>query len=223
MEDLESPPTEDELCVNTWRDASLYELSMHIKEVNTSARKLGARLAFRLVTQDRVSGLLQSRDVGVLSGSRPGREDNLTLDALRFSSGDFFSVAILRPGERLERPAQPHIGDRVGDSRDGHFDDRHHREPNGRERPFGDSHDRGRTFERRPDDAFGDRRHGFNHDGRREERSPWGERHQMQNHGGEISPVQRDSNGRGLSRPELNPKGGQQDRSPDRGQGGGWE
>ncbi len=77
------------------KDATLREITDLIKEVNNQARNRNARLSFTLVYPDKL-GKSVMRDMGIVFGNpRYGnKDDNKTLDELRFEIGDFIDVSI---------------------------------------------------------------------------------------------------------------------------------
>ena len=84
---------DDEVTIYTWRDATLKELSDLIKEVNVECRRRDSRFSFQLVYYD-FRGAARFKSIGIVSNSRAGRDDVLTLESLRFVQGDFIDVAI---------------------------------------------------------------------------------------------------------------------------------
>lgn len=82
-----------EVQIYTWPDASLRELAELVKEVNSDARQRNARLSFAFVYPDR-RGRNVIKQVGTVHSIRPGEDDNKTLRALKFETGDFLDVAI---------------------------------------------------------------------------------------------------------------------------------
>ncbi|CAD7699811.1 unnamed protein product [Ostreobium quekettii] len=83
-----------EVQIYTWPDANLRELTDLIKEVQVEARKPNTKLSFAFVYPDR-KGRNVMRQVGVTHSSRAGEDDNKTLKALNFQTGDFLDIAIL--------------------------------------------------------------------------------------------------------------------------------
>lgn len=86
-------PTDDELTVYTWRDATLGELADLIKEVNIECRRKDAVFDFQLVYAD-LRGKFLFKPMGRVLNGRPGRGDRRTLEDIRFMQGDFIDVAI---------------------------------------------------------------------------------------------------------------------------------
>mmetsp|Transcript_6379 Transcript_6379/g.14166 ORF Transcript_6379/g.14166 Transcript_6379/m.14166 type:complete len:192 (-) Transcript_6379:895-1470(-) len=87
-------PSEAEIQIYTWMDASLRELSDLIKEVQPRARGRMTRLSFAFVYPDR-RGRNVMRQVGLVHSTRLGDDDHKTLKSLSFQTGDFLDVAIL--------------------------------------------------------------------------------------------------------------------------------
>ncbi|CAG8484153.1 8524_t:CDS:2 [Paraglomus occultum] len=63
----ERQPTEDEVQIYTWKDATLKELANLLKEINPEAQRMAARLSFKLVYQDNVRGRYVFKDLGMIS------------------------------------------------------------------------------------------------------------------------------------------------------------
>jgi histone deacetylase complex subunit SAP18 len=103
-----SPPLfpQNELQLYTWSDATLRELTDLLKSTVGEARNnKNARLEFTVVALDQ-NTKYASRDVGKVSLSRNGPDDEKTLSDLRFDIGDFLDVAIFLPtahGRQRER------------------------------------------------------------------------------------------------------------------------
>jgi len=79
-------PTEDEVQIYTWKDATLRELTELIKAVNAAARRRDSRLSFAFVYPDR-RGRNVMREVGMVMSTRKGEDDNKTLSQLQFETG----------------------------------------------------------------------------------------------------------------------------------------
>lgn len=88
------PGGDAEIQIYTWMDATLREMSDLIKEVKLAARGRMTRLSFAFVYPDK-RGRNVMRQVGLVHSTRPGEDDNKTLKALNFQTGDFLDVAIL--------------------------------------------------------------------------------------------------------------------------------
>eukprot|EP00798_Chlamydomonas_sp_ICE-L_P021350 gene21350-28286_t len=84
----------DEIQIYTWMDATLRELSDLIKEVQPHARNRMSKTSFAFVYPDQ-RGLNVMRQVGQVHSIRVTEDDNKTLKALNFQTGDFLDVAIL--------------------------------------------------------------------------------------------------------------------------------
>ena len=134
----EKVPIEDEVTVYTWKDANLSELASLIKEVNVECRRRDANFSFQLVYQD-MKGNFHSKPIGIISNSQSSRNDNITLEALRFVQGDFIDVAITFGTSTIQAQRKPNIPER------GH---REHRKPRDRRRDYNSQ----REYNRRPYD-----------------------------------------------------------------------
>lgn len=86
-------PAADELTIYTWRDATLAELADLIKEVNVECRRRDAAFDFQLVYAD-LRGRYCFKPMGKVFNGRRGKEENRTLEEVRFLQGDFVDVAI---------------------------------------------------------------------------------------------------------------------------------
>lgn len=87
-------PSETEMQIYTWPDATLKELSNLIKGVKQAARQPDARLSFAFVYPDK-SGKNTVRKVGMTQGSRRTADDQRSLQSLAFEIGDYLDVAVL--------------------------------------------------------------------------------------------------------------------------------
>jgi len=89
-------PTQDEIAIYTWKDASLRELTELLMSAVPAAKARTARFAFGFVYPDKM-GRMVLREVGQTVGRpRKGedKDDAKTLDELHFETGDFVDVAI---------------------------------------------------------------------------------------------------------------------------------
>jgi len=95
LEDLNSSifPTNRELHIYTWMDASLRELTMLAKEAVEAARKKDAVLNFSFLFPDS-KGKLQRKEVGSVYSNKKGPDDNKTLHYFKFSIGDYLDINI---------------------------------------------------------------------------------------------------------------------------------
>jgi histone deacetylase complex subunit SAP18 len=146
----EKVPIEDEVTVYTWKDANLSELASLIKEVNVECRRRDANFSFQLVYQD-MKGRFHSKPIGIVSNSRSGRNDNITLEALRFVQGDFIDVAITFGTGTMQAHRRSSVPER------GHYEHReHNREPRNqrqsRDRRGQRDYNSQRDYNRRPYD-----------------------------------------------------------------------
>eukprot|EP00300_Choanocystis_sp_HF-7_P030753 c39682_g1_i1.p1 GENE.c39682_g1_i1~~c39682_g1_i1.p1 ORF type:complete len:170 (+),score=30.02 c39682_g1_i1:36-545(+) len=88
----------DEICIHTWKDATLREITDLIKEVNFDAKNPRARLSFALVYPN-TRGILKMRPIGECSSSptrQPTQTENKTLEELKFQTGDYMDISIQR-------------------------------------------------------------------------------------------------------------------------------
>ena len=86
-------PSNRELHIYTWMDASLRELTMLVKEAVEPARKKDAVLNFSFLFPDS-KGKLQRKEVGSVYSNKKGPDDNKTLHYLKFSVGDYLDINI---------------------------------------------------------------------------------------------------------------------------------
>ncbi|RUP51190.1 Sin3 associated polypeptide p18-domain-containing protein [Jimgerdemannia flammicorona] len=92
--DVGKAPVQDELQIYTWKDATLHELALLLKEVQPEATRPQARISFRLVYLDNLRGRYMFKDIGVVMNSRSTAEEQKTLDDIRFVTGDFIDVCV---------------------------------------------------------------------------------------------------------------------------------
>lgn len=84
---------EDEVRLYTWKDANFREIIEMLKEHLPGARRRDAEFAFGLVRQDS-EGAYENRDVGRVHAVRRGDHDLRTLHSLKFSIGEYLTLAI---------------------------------------------------------------------------------------------------------------------------------
>ncbi|CAG8651887.1 3206_t:CDS:2 [Funneliformis caledonium] len=101
-------PTEDEVQIYTWKDATLKEISNLIKEVVQDANRPNARLSFKLVYIDNLRGKYAFKELGTIhnvTSSTTPEQEGINLDDARFVIGDFIDVAIFfgPPPRTVER------------------------------------------------------------------------------------------------------------------------
>jgi histone deacetylase complex subunit SAP18 len=77
--------------LHTWLDATLREITELIKEEEKLAKQWGVKLLYSLVYPDQ-KGINVMREIGTVDSHKPGRDDNKTLDTLRFQLGDFLTI-----------------------------------------------------------------------------------------------------------------------------------
>lgn len=145
---LERQPIDDEMIVYTWRDASLKELSLLIRDVmgnneageaeSVSGTSPDLKFSFKLCYPDpmRANRFIQ-KDLGWVidgtSGSAALRHLNIydsshkTLDQLRFVPGDYIDVAIYANASMI--PKQPELPPKNRLSGNGRFGGRDGRGP----------------------------------------------------------------------------------------------
>ncbi|CAG8655137.1 881_t:CDS:2 [Acaulospora morrowiae] len=87
-------PTENEVQIYTWKDATLKEIANLFREVNAEANQPNARLSFKLVYVDNLRGKYTFKDLGIVHNLTSSSEDGTNLDDARFVIGDFLDVAI---------------------------------------------------------------------------------------------------------------------------------
>lgn len=86
-------PSNKELHIYTWMDASLRELTMLVKEAVEASRKKDAVLNFSFLFPDS-KGKFQRKEVGSVYSNKKGPDDNKTLHFLKFSVGDYLDINI---------------------------------------------------------------------------------------------------------------------------------
>lgn len=74
-------------------DATLRELTNLIKEVNETARNSNTSFSYSTVYPSR-SGYNKIKELGVVYSTRKGKDDDETLDSLRFHKGDYLIVVL---------------------------------------------------------------------------------------------------------------------------------
>nr|CAG4645925.1 EOG090X0HU3 [Lynceus sp. MCZ IZ 141354] len=93
----------NELQIYTWMDATLLELTSLIREVNPDSRRRGTTFEFSVVFPDFRSTSYRINHWGTTTSGEKGPDDSKSLQQLRFSIGDYVSVAILPPRNRRPR------------------------------------------------------------------------------------------------------------------------
>merc|ERR1711972_1172693 len=86
-------PVDDELQVYTWPDVTLRELADLIKDVAPEARSRNAKLHFRLIYPDK-TGKNVMTELGQITTSRRGQDDDKPLSSSKFQTGDLLDLAI---------------------------------------------------------------------------------------------------------------------------------
>ncbi len=86
-------PTNRELHIYTWMDASLKELTILIKDVVDAARKNNSVLNFSFIFPDS-KGRLQRKEIGSVSMNKKNFEENKTLQQLKYTIGDYIDINI---------------------------------------------------------------------------------------------------------------------------------
>ncbi|XP_059455806.1 histone deacetylase complex subunit SAP18 [Corylus avellana] len=85
----------DEVQIYTWKDATLRELTVLVKEVAPAARRKNAKLSFAFVYPDK-NGRFTVKEVGMTYSYGNGRlDDGKTLAELCFQIGDYLDVGIM--------------------------------------------------------------------------------------------------------------------------------
>lgn len=88
-------PVDEELQVYTWPDVTLRELADLVKDVAPEARTPNARLAFRLIYPDK-SGKNVMTDLGSVTCTKRGPDDDKPLSSTKFQTGDLLDLAIYK-------------------------------------------------------------------------------------------------------------------------------
>lgn len=88
---------QNELQIYTWRDATLNELALLVKEVNPEARRKGTKFTFALVYPDIRTPVYRMREIGATISGQKGPEDLKTLAQARFAIGDYMDISITPP------------------------------------------------------------------------------------------------------------------------------
>lgn len=88
---------QNELQVYTWKDATLYELTQLVKEVNPEARRKGTKFSFAFVYPDVRQPIYRLREIGSTMTGVKGPDDLKTLSQLRLNIGDHMDIAITPP------------------------------------------------------------------------------------------------------------------------------
>ncbi|KAI9318450.1 Sin3 associated polypeptide p18-domain-containing protein [Dichotomocladium elegans] len=150
---VRSVPTNDELQLYTWKNATLEELALLIQEVVPEARHPDARISFRLVYLDSQRATYQVKDLGRVVNIKPTNDRAKTLDDCRFFIGDYLDVAVYVGPPR-------HSGPRRGSDYGGRDNGNRGRGPAGAAGQggggrFGGGGDRNRDRFRRDDRGFG--------------------------------------------------------------------
>lgn len=94
-------PTETEVHLYTWKDATLKELAGLIQEVEPEARRPRAVVSFAFVYPNK-TGSMVVRQVGSVASGRPHAADDRTLGGCSFHPGDFLDVSVsVAPAPRI--------------------------------------------------------------------------------------------------------------------------
>lgn len=88
---------QNELQIYTWKDATLNELTLLVKEVNPEARRKGTKFNFALVYPDVRKPIYRLREIGSTMTAQKGQEDLKTLQQARLAVGDYMDIAITPP------------------------------------------------------------------------------------------------------------------------------
>mmetsp|Transcript_6657 Transcript_6657/g.23478 ORF Transcript_6657/g.23478 Transcript_6657/m.23478 type:complete len:296 (-) Transcript_6657:181-1068(-) len=99
-------PTDEEVRVHTWRDATMAELTELLAQVHREVRQSGTKCTFKVLYPD-ANGKFVSHVIGSTAIGRRLHDDvsQKTLAQIRYQVGDFFSVAIYPPKSAM-RPTQ---------------------------------------------------------------------------------------------------------------------
>ncbi|XP_022921149.1 histone deacetylase complex subunit SAP18 [Onthophagus taurus] len=88
---------QNELQIYTWKDATLNELALLVKEVNPETRRKGTKFTFSLVYPDSRAPVYRMREIGSTATGQKGPDDLKTLAQARFAIGDYMDIAISTP------------------------------------------------------------------------------------------------------------------------------
>lgn len=83
--------------IYTWKDATLNELALLVKEVNPEARRKGTKFTFALVYPDPRAPVYRMREIGTTITGQKGADDLKSLAQARFAMGDYMDIAICTP------------------------------------------------------------------------------------------------------------------------------
>jgi histone deacetylase complex subunit SAP18 len=86
-------PTNRELYIYTWMDASLRELTILIKDAIELIRKKDSVFNFSFVFPDS-KGKLQRKEIGAVYTNKKSFEEGKTLQVLKYTIGDFIDINI---------------------------------------------------------------------------------------------------------------------------------
>jgi histone deacetylase complex subunit SAP18 len=86
-------PTNRELYIYTWMDASLRELTILIKDAIDLIKRKDATLNFSFVFPDN-KGKLQRKEIGIVYTNKKSTEENKTLQQLKYTIGDLIDISI---------------------------------------------------------------------------------------------------------------------------------
>ncbi|ORY08136.1 SAP18-domain-containing protein [Basidiobolus meristosporus CBS 931.73] len=92
--DFDKSPVEDEVQLYAWKDTTLKELSMLLKQNHPEYERRDTKFSFRIIYQDNLRGRFIPKDIGAVLNSRKSPEEEKTLDEARFVIGDYLDVAI---------------------------------------------------------------------------------------------------------------------------------
>ncbi|KAJ3410147.1 hypothetical protein HDV05_004051 [Chytridiales sp. JEL 0842] len=94
-------PESAEVQIHTWKDATLREVAILISQSNPALSDPTARISFRSIFPDRtLPNSFQGKDLGAVSNVRRFKEEDMTLEDLRFVAGDYLDVCVMLSGER---------------------------------------------------------------------------------------------------------------------------
>lgn len=88
---------QNELQIYTWKDATLNELSLLVKDVNPEARRKGTKFSFAIVSPDIRQPVYRMREIGMTISGQKGPDDLKTLSQARLAIGDYMDIAITPP------------------------------------------------------------------------------------------------------------------------------
>ncbi|CAG9325404.1 unnamed protein product [Blepharisma stoltei] len=84
---------QDEVRLYTWKDATFREIADMLKEHIPGTRRKNAELNFYFIRPN-LEGGLERKDIGTVNTIKRGEVDFMTLNQLRFVTGDYLGLTI---------------------------------------------------------------------------------------------------------------------------------